>query len=120
MHRCHPSLLAFTVAIGLASIGAGCSRAAESPFAGNWIIHVMLPGQEADVFLVEIKEVDGKLQGKVLSAGIQGFDKDAKVDSVTADGDKALHLTVSGGGTTFPGVLYAPKGEGKPDKLLGS
>ena len=49
-----------------------------------------------------------------------GFDKDAKIDNVTADGDKKLHLTVSGGGTTFPSVLYAPKGEGKPDRLLGS
>jgi hypothetical protein len=120
MRRCVPSLLALTLAIGFAVGATSSARAAESPFAGNWIIRILLPGQEADVFLVEIKDVDGKLQGKVLSAGIPAFDKDAKVDKLIADRDQILQLTVSGGGQTFAGILNAPKGEAKPDKLLGS
>ena len=61
--------LTFALAVGVLS---GCSlqgKAAESPFLGNWIVHVMLPGQEASLFIVEIKEADGKLEGTVLSTG---------------------------------------------------
>ncbi|HEY1861335.1 MAG TPA: hypothetical protein VGG61_13325, partial [Gemmataceae bacterium] len=120
MRRCFAIFMACTLTVGLAAGSAGCSRAGESPFTGNWTIRILLPGQEADVFLVEIKDVDGKLEGKVLSAGIPGFEKDAKFDHISADGDKTLRLTVSGGGQTFPAVLHAPKGEAKADKLLGS
>jgi hypothetical protein len=119
MRRCIPSLLIATLAVGLAAATPSSARAADSPFVGNWILRVLLPGEEADVFLVEIKELDGKLEGRVLWA-FPRFAADAKVDKVIADGDKILHLTVSGGGQTFPASLYVPKGDGKPDKLVGS
>jgi len=121
MMRCHVTCC---LALGLAAfIFVSCApiaRAADNPFAGNWKVTLLLPGQDITVFLVEIKSADGKTEGKVLSAGIDQLGKDAKVDTIKADGGKSLQITVSGGGITFPMVVYVPKGEAKPEKLLGS
>jgi len=61
MMRCHVTCcLAFGLAAFLCMTGATKLRAADNPFAGNWKITVLLPGQDITVFLVEIKSADGK------------------------------------------------------------
>jgi hypothetical protein len=120
MRRLVTGCLTLALAAFLFAGSARSARAADSPFAGAWKITLMFPGQDIAVFLVEIKDVDGKTEGKILATGLDQLRKDAKVDTIKADGAKSLQLTVSGGGATFPLVVYAPKGEAKPEKLLGS
>jgi hypothetical protein len=118
MRRLFSAVLACTLSAALLGGSAGYARAAESPFVGTWTITLLFPGQDITGFLVDIKDVDGKLQGHVLSTGIAPLKKDAKVDAVRADGDKSLRLTAEGGGLSFPITVHPSKGDAK--KLLGS
>jgi hypothetical protein len=119
MRRLLTGCLTLTLAAILLSGAARSARAADSPFAGTWKVTLMLPGQDIAIFLVEIKDADGKTEGKILSA-LDQLSKDAKVETIKTDGAQSLQITLSGGGGAFPLVLHAPKGEAKPDKLFGS
>ena len=96
------------------------TRAAEpSPLADTWKVTLLLPAQEANLWLVRLQEKDGKWEAEVLSSPLSQF-KGAKVEEVRVGEDNALHLTVAAGGQTFPFVVHVPRGEEKPKKLLGS
>jgi hypothetical protein len=98
---------------------AAALHAAESPFADTWKMTILFPGSDLSLFLVKIAEKEGKLQGEVLSTGIERF-KDSKVESVQLTGNGALQTAIQGGGLSFAFAAYPAKGEDRPKKVLGS
>jgi hypothetical protein len=110
------------LACGLAAAGSlawwsACARAADSPLAGNWKVVVMAAGQEASVWIVQVEPKDGKADVKVVAA-LPNF-KGTTVENVRAD-DKGIHFALKANGMPFLIDAYAPAGEKKPEKLLGS
>jgi hypothetical protein len=93
--------------------------AAEASLADTWKVTLLLPGQEATLYLVQLKDKDGKYEGEITSAALPQF-KSSRIADVHVGDDKALHLTIDAGGTSFAIVARPPKGEEKPKKLLGS
>src|SRR5262249_42530735 len=93
-------------------------HAAEPAFADTWKARILLPDSDIDLFLVKVKEQEGKPQGVVLSAGLARF-KEARVEATGAERG-GLQVTIGAGGITFAFTAYPPKGETNPKKLLGS
>lgn len=86
--------------------------------AGNWKITVLPRGAEFTLWLVQLREVQGKPQATLLAAGPPEF-KATRVVDVQLD-DKALRLTLEANGVTYSVVGYLPQGQARPGVLLGS
>jgi hypothetical protein len=93
--------------------------AAEASLADTWKVTLILPGQDASLYLVQLKDKDGKCAGEITATATPQF-KGSKITNVRVGDDKTLHLTIDGGGTSFAIVVHPAKGEDKPKKLLGS
>src|SRR5262245_1951996 len=67
--RCLTTRMGLLAAIAVALAGPSSLRA-DSPFAGNWKVTLVEPGQEATLWLVKVEDKDGKPQVELVSPGI--------------------------------------------------
>jgi hypothetical protein len=112
-------LVGLTLALaGVVACGRSFARAADPPYAGSWKVVFAPPGQSISLLLLKIEDKNGKPEATILSAGVPRF-KDAKVQKLKTDGT-SLRLTVQAGGDSFEFLVYFPKEQAKPEKLLGS
>jgi hypothetical protein len=86
--------------------------------AGNWKITVLPRGAHLTLWLVQIRETQGKLQASLLAAGSPEF-RNTRIQEVRFDG-QALRLSLEANGVTYHVVGYVPKDDPKPNRLLGS
>ncbi len=93
---------------------------AESPLAGTWKITALPGADELALWLIRIEEKDGKPRATLLSAGSPDL-KNFSVELKRLDAS-GLELILKGTASSqrFNVVGYAPKGDAKPKRLLGS
>lgn len=91
---------------------------AGHPLADKWKVTVLNAADETTVWLIQVEEKDGKLTGKVLSAGLPNFDQ-TKIEKIQAT-EKGVHMTMSLQGNPLYLSAYFPKDDKKAKKLLGS
>lgn len=119
MRRLLPPCLCLALALAGVLAAPASAQAAESSFAGTWKTSMLLPQVTLNLWLVQVEDKDGKPTASVVASALGDDLPDAKIELVRMVGD-GLHLTINAGGTAFPFILYAPKGEAKPKELLGS
>lgn len=91
---------------------------ADAPFAGTWEVTVFQGDESLTLCLLKIEEKGGKARAEVVSS-FPGFKKGVTVEDFTAEG-RALHFTLKTATTTWKIAAYAPEGDERPKKLLGS
>ena len=98
-----------------AALVAGSATAA-TPLAGNWKATVVSEGKEIILVLLRVAERDGKPAIEVIApADRKGMPvEDAAIEA------GALRFTLRMHGLPFRMVGYAPKGDEKPKRLIGS
>jgi len=96
------------------------SVSAQPPpsLAGNWKITVLPRGAEFTLWLVQIREVQGKPQATLLAAGPPEF-KSTRIVDTQLEGN-ALRLTLEANGVLYSAAGYVPPGTARPSSLLGS
>lgn len=95
-------LHAITLAMSLLPVCTSPAVAA-SPFVGTWTITALQPRQEVTLWLVQLREEEGKLEGKVLGAL-----SESKLEKVQADGME-LQLTLRMNDLPYVVTVFAPK-----------
>lgn len=94
------------------------SRAAEAPYAGNWKVLIVPPGQELALYIVKVEASDSGPKVEVVATGIDQL-KDPRIEGARVEGG-ALKFTAEVAGFTLLFDVYPPKGEKEPKRLLGS
>lgn len=93
--------------------------AAETPLSGTWKVKVLTgndKGEPVEATLALVK-VSGKSRGEVIA--INPDLEKGKVQDLKADA-KSLHFTLATEAQPFSVAAYAPAGDTRPKKLLGS
>lgn len=96
------------------------STSGQTPpsLAGNWKITVLPRGAEFTLWLVQIREIQGKPQATLLAAGPPEFKSTRIVDTQLEN--NVLRLTLEANGVSYSAVGYVPLGTARPSSLLGS
>jgi hypothetical protein len=102
--------------LATAVIGSGSARSADAPFVGNWKVNLIQGAQEITLALIQIEDKDGKPQAKTLPAA--AF-KTTAVKDFKADAG-AVRFTLTADDNEFGVLVYVPKGEAAPKKMLGT
>jgi hypothetical protein len=102
--------------LATAVIGSGSARAADAPFVGNWKVNLIQGAQEITLALIQIEDKAGKLQAKTLPSA--AF-KTTAIKDFKADAG-AVHFTLTADDNEFAVLVYVPKGEAAPKKMLGT
>ncbi len=97
---------------------AAAQRPAEAAFAGTWRITALLPDREQTLALLAIEARGGRLTGRFLAANVADL-KTLQVIDPQVEG-QALRFKVVTPYSTYLAVMYAPKNEARPNRLLGS
>jgi hypothetical protein len=88
----------------------------SGPYAGTWKVTVLHPGSEEGLCILRVAGDDKRPTAEVVDA--PGF-ATAKIEDVHAD-DKALRLNLKTERGTYHIAAYAPAGQPRPERLLGS
>lgn len=114
-----------TVALAVAALAGLCrpAPAADASFAGVWklIVTAMPEGVDHTMFLVKIETRGGTPKGLMLTTPVEKFENTV-VDEVLIS-DRKMSFVLTTGDRQVPAipvVLFAPEGDGKPERLLGS
>src|SRR5262249_10923851 len=102
--------------LATAVIGSGSARAADAPFVANWKVNLIQGAQEITLALIQIEDKAGKLQAKTLPSA--AF-KTTAIKDFKADAG-AVHFTLTADDNEFAVLVYVPKGEAAPKKMLGT
>lgn len=100
----------------IAGLSAVCSAPADTPLAGRWKITAVSEGQEIALAIIDVTPRDGK--PAIAVVGPEAV-KDTPVEKVSMEAG-ALRFSMLMHGIPFHMVVYAPQGEAKPKKLIGS
>ncbi|MCS6976173.1 MAG: hypothetical protein NZM31_04065 [Gemmatales bacterium] len=112
--------LRYAVVLGLTAVllASGFAQPPTPSLAGNWKITVLPRGAEFTLWLVQIREVQGKPQATLLAAGPPEF-KASRIVDTQLDGN-SLRLTIEANGVVYSVVGYVPQGMTRPMLLPGS
>ncbi len=100
----------------VAVVGLAPAAPAAAPLAGNWKVTVVSEGKEITLALVRVEDKGDKPAIQVLAPAAI---KDARLEDVAVEA-RSLRFTLRVRGTPLHLIGYAPKGEEKSKKLLGS
>jgi hypothetical protein len=111
-------LAALLAAAGLWT-GAAAPVRADGPLEGKWLVQVLEGGQKVPIWLVQLKQADGKVTGEILE-GRQVFNKAKLVEARMGDAN-SLHVKMDFMKQPLELAVYVTKkGTTGPEELVGT